>query len=311
MQRLTKLSSQLASAAVAAAADDASSSPASPEAPATGGWATRDRQQFRSGSAEGGFDFSSVLPELSPYSASPAPPQPLAPEEVQRWVAEGYVMLPPSRLAGLPAAAHRAIYEKLCLALHDEYQVPEKNGADPPPALRAAATSLPDPRWAAAGPQPGNNVLARVPELSHVLAHPAVRGAVEALVGPDPLRYPHKFAHNLEPAGITGPALSPGTALPCACPLKPSRFRGLGRAGSGRVSRSYNLGAQARCHQDAYSPLARPRHHFPRFVYLNYYPQDTPLELGPTHLIPVGRGCSGSPRTARAVVSWAFSCSSP
>jgi hypothetical protein len=41
---------------------------------------------------------------------------------------------------------------------------------------------------------------ARVPELSHILSAPAVTGALETLLGPGALQYPHRYCHNLEPA---------------------------------------------------------------------------------------------------------------
>ena len=39
------------------------------------------------------------------------------------------------------------------------------------------------------------------------------------------------------------------------------------------------------CHQDAFSPLGRPRHHNPWHCYVCYYPQDT-HEREATHIIP-------------------------
>ena len=40
------------------------------------------------------------------------------------------------------------------------------------------------------------------------------------------------------------------------------------------------------CHQDSYTPLGSPRQHYSRYARIMYYPQDTPVELGPTHVIP-------------------------
>jgi hypothetical protein len=39
-------------------------------------------------------------------------------------------------------------------------------------------------------------------------------------------------------------------------------------------------------HQDAQSPLSRARYHVPRLAMILYFPQDTPLERGPTRVIP-------------------------
>ncbi len=101
---------------------------------------------------------------------------------------------------------------------------------------------------------PGNNILPLVPEMRHVLKSPEVHGALQTLLGPDYLEHPHRFCHVEEP------------------PEDP----GLDRAAK----------LAANCHQDSYTPLARPRHHHIRYARVMYYPQDTPDSLGPTHVIP-------------------------
>ena len=101
---------------------------------------------------------------------------------------------------------------------------------------------------------PGNNILPLVPEMRHVLEAPEVRGALLSLLGPGYLEHPHRFCH-IEAQQSTG---------------------GL----------DYPAKLAANCHQDAYTPLGRPRHHHVRYLRLMYYPQDTPQELGPTHVIP-------------------------
>ena len=40
----------------------------------------------------------------------------------------------------------------------------------------------------------------------------------------------------------------------------------------------------ARCHQDSYTPLSQSRQHYPRYARIIYYPRDTPLAHGPTHV---------------------------
>jgi HEAT repeat protein len=40
------------------------------------------------------------------------------------------------------------------------------------------------------------------------------------------------------------------------------------------------------CHQDGYTPLGHPRQHYLRYARVMYYPQDSPVEAGPTHVIP-------------------------
>ncbi len=105
---------------------------------------------------------------------------------------------------------------------------------------------------------PGNNILPRVPELQRVLDAPEVRGALQSVLGADYVLHPHRFCHSNLPGEETpeGPKVGEGSTT----------FVGW--------------------HQDSHNPLARPRHHFPTYAMLLYYPQDTPLELGPTQLIP-------------------------
>ncbi len=106
---------------------------------------------------------------------------------------------------------------------------------------------------------PGNNILPLVPEMRHVLGSPEVHGALQTLLGPDYLEHPHRFCH------VEEPPAGPGADLPV-----PERRAKLA----------------ANCHQDSYTPLARPRYHHIRYARVMYYPQDTPEPLGPTHVIP-------------------------
>ena len=106
---------------------------------------------------------------------------------------------------------------------------------------------------------PGNNILPAVPEMQLVLDSPAVRGALTSVLGRNWVLHPHRFAHNNEPGGeITAEG-----------------------ARTGKGSHSF-----VGWHQDDHSPLSRPRHHFPRYAMILYYPQNTPIEMGPTQLIP-------------------------
>ena len=112
-------------------------------------------------------------------------------------------------------------------------------------------------RLAAAIPaddNPGNNILPLVPEMRHVLEAPEVRGALLSLLGPGYFEHPHRYCH------IEAPQSADGLDYPAKL--------------------------AANSHQDAYTPLDRPRHHLLRYLRLMYYPQDTPQELGPTHVIP-------------------------
>ena len=101
---------------------------------------------------------------------------------------------------------------------------------------------------------PGNNILPLVPEMRHVLEAPEVHGALLSLLGPGYLEHPHRFCH------IEAQQSAEGI--------------------------DYTAKLAGNCHQDSYTPLGRPRHHHVRYLRLMYYPQDTPQELGPTHVIP-------------------------
>lgn len=46
-----------------------------------------------------------------------------------------------------------------------------------------------------ASSNPGNNILPRLPELSAVYEHPAVRGALTSLLGPGYFMHPHRYCH--------------------------------------------------------------------------------------------------------------------
>src|SRR5579871_4201418 len=105
---------------------------------------------------------------------------------------------------------------------------------------------------------PGNNILPAVPEMQRVLDSPVIRGALAGVLGPNYVLHPHRFVHNIEPAERT----EEGTRI-------------------GKGSASF-----VGWHQDSHSPLARPRHHYPRYAMILYYPQDTPVAMGPTQVIP-------------------------
>ena len=104
------------------------------------------------------------------------------------------------------------------------------------------------------GPNPGNNVLPAVPEMRHVLNSPEVRGALISVLGEDYIEHPHRYCHRVAPTI--------------------ERPRGI------RAKLAKN------CHQDSYTPIGHSRQHLTRYARIMYYPQDTPVELGPTHVIP-------------------------
>jgi len=105
---------------------------------------------------------------------------------------------------------------------------------------------------------PGNNILPAVPEMQQVLDSPVIQGALTSILGRNYVLHPHRFVHNIEPA---------------------ERIDGELKIGKGS-------GSFVGWHQDSHSPLSRPRHHYPRYAMVLYYPQDTPDEMGPTQLIP-------------------------
>lgn len=46
---------------------------------------------------------------------------------------------------------------------------------------------------------PGNNILPRVPEVQEVFQHPAIRGALTSVLGPDYIMHPHRHCHFTAP----------------------------------------------------------------------------------------------------------------
>ena len=103
---------------------------------------------------------------------------------------------------------------------------------------------------------PGNNILPRVPAMRHVLNAPEVRGALISVLGPNYLEHPHRYCHPLKPVEEAVPADEAEERL------------------------------RRNCHQDGYTPMGHPRQHYLRYARIMYYPQDSPVELGPTHVIP-------------------------
>ena len=121
---------------------------------------------------------------------------------------------------------------------------------------------------------PGNNVLPLVPEMRHVLESPEVHGALLTLLGPGYMEHPHRYCHVEQQQDLGG------------------------------LDHAAKLASNS--HQDSYTPLGRPRHHHIRVVRIMYYPQDTPQELGPTHVIPgthLNRGLSAADKAHQFPVS--------
>ncbi len=94
-----------------------------------------------------------------------APAQRLSDGDVQRFIVEGFLTVQ-TPFAGAPV--HEKIVSKLDSAI-------DRMG------------------------NPGNNLLAVVPDIQRVFDHPAVRGAVESLLGPGAYLHPHCHCHNHQP----------------------------------------------------------------------------------------------------------------
>jgi HEAT repeat protein len=93
---------------------------------------------------------------------------------------------------------------------------------------------------------PGNNLLPSVPALNEIFADPVVTGALRSVVGPDYVMHPHRALHNNPP------------------------------------------GSDAqRLHKDSYwGYTRRVRNHRCRWAMIMYVPQATPVERGPTGVVP-------------------------
>ena len=109
----------------------------------------------------------------------------------------------------------------------------------------------------------GNNIMARIPELWSIIRSNVVKSAVASILGPEYVLHPHRAVHTSEP-------INDNTITYSAQKDAPQMGRG-SQAGSA-------------WHQDAHSPLARARHHFPKYLIGFYFPHDTPPEMGPTRI---------------------------
>ena len=120
--------------------------------------------------------------------ARSAPPQLLSDHDVQRFIVDGFLKIE-TPFAGQPV--HETICEKIDGVI-------DKMG------------------------NPGNNLLATVPDIQRVFDHPNVRGAVQSLLGPDAFLHPHIHCHNHQPGAgdqswhKVGPAFSPRPCAPAA-----------------------------------------------------------------------------------------------
>jgi HEAT repeat protein len=97
---------------------------------------------------------------------------------------------------------------------------------------------------------PGNNLLPRVPRLMDVWRHPVVDGALSSILGDDYYLHMHRHVHDTPPDS--------------------------GDQGMHKDS----------LHNSRFAADGCRRHHRTRWLMGFYYPQDTPVEMGPTAIIP-------------------------
>lgn len=113
----------------------------------------------------------------------------------------------------------------------------------------------------------GANILPAVPELQRVFDAAPVKGALQSILGEDYMLHPHRLlvpSEPLEPKDRNIELRGDEEGMP-----------------QGENSRSFTY-----WHKDTSGPRGRARYHVPRYVYLFYFPQDTPFEMGPTRVIP-------------------------
>ena len=160
--------------------------------------------------------------QLEPLPQAPGPKL-FDDAQMQEFVREGYALF---RLDDLPRSYHDGIVQKL-----DD--VIEKHG------------------------NPGNNMLPMVPELTTMLKHPVVDGALQSILGTDYYVHLHRHVHNL-----------------------PSTNTDEGEPGGVKRLHKDSLGNSRFCVDN------KRRQHRARMCMLMYFPQDTPMELGPTAIMP-------------------------
>ena len=106
-------------------------------------------------------------------------------------------------------------------------------------------------------PNPGNNILPRLPELNLILESPEVRGAMISLLGEDYVVHSHRYWHYLSPSD-----------------LDPDDHEATWKQ------------VQSQGHQDSYSPSGQPKCHYMRYARFMYYSHEVEQVHGPTHVIP-------------------------
>jgi HEAT repeat protein len=116
-------------------------------------------------------------------------------------------------------------------------------------------------------PDIGGNILPAVSELQQVLDAPPIKGALQSILGEDYMLHPSKMLVPSEP-------------------LKPEERNIEMRGDEEGLPQGENSRSFTYWHKDTSGPRGRARYHVPRFVFVYYFPQDTPFEMGPTRVIP-------------------------
>ena len=106
-----------------------------------------------------------------------------------------------------------------------------------------------------------------------------IHGALVSLLGSDYLIHPHRAIHRSTPLreALDGFSLSSDRHL----------------MGAGSTATSM-------WHQDAQSPLARARHHVPKFLIGFYFPHEVTAEMGPTRFLRASH-CDNGPDLSRSI----------
>ena len=127
-----------------------------------------------------------------------------------------------------------------------------------PPAFHKVLYDKTEQMFASIG-NPSNNLLPRLPEIQQVFIDPTFKGAMVSILGPDYYLHPHRHCHENRP----------------------------------------HSGDQG-MHMDSTFNSVPPidnnhRHHHTRWAMAFYYPQDTPVEMGPTAVWPRSQYCNRQP----------------
>ena len=112
----------------------------------------------------------------------------------------------------------------------------------------------------------GDNLLPRIPQLHQLQTCSVLDGAMRSLLGDEFRWAPHRFPHNSEPL------------LDRRDDSEFDPFENQPAMGEGSISGSG-------WHQDGHSKAGRSRWHTFKAINVFYFPQDVPLEMGPTRLL--------------------------